>query len=501
MNLFYEKFRILFTLTFLVNLSISFGQNSLTSLACTCNNDQTVNMTDGTYNTVLVISNSTPLASGQMFNIETSTGLSNISGGSLGTASFAYCNGTGCPMGVTTGQYYLEVQVNASNNYSATATGGLTLTSTTCNPTYPPLPVIPIDDINCITSDVTFASSGGTYTFQGGFPNGFSQMGTGPLMIDYETFDPQNDNPYTAFLTATSGGCNTTASKLFEVYKRPVTTLNARLYDCRKIGSTINLFEMLASNSNGNGKFYIGGTEVVSGSYTVTGNVCQNVTYRIADPKCGTIESMSNFQVTISPSPTFDLTASAASPVCMNGGSVTVSTTRTSTGTNPSWSVNGASMAGPNFNLTAPSSKGSNTYNICLTETNTAQPLCPGVVLPGGYQPCASTTCKKYTVYNDGYGCGANNIFSSQCEEFAATPCEANVNPTLELACGAIFSISLPFDIVTTGLDMDVSVIDCTDDEVCGHFNASLLGIDVPGGGGPKIKDLPGIGAICDIFG
>lgn len=475
---------------------------------CVCNNDQTPNMLDGTFNTALRINYNPPqaMAPGLIYTLVSSTGLNNVSGGPIGNPTFTLCNG-GCPPGIMNGEYYLLVQVQSGNSYSAMVDGpdadalaDLTLNTTSCSITYPPLPIIPIDDIECISNNVTFASSGGTYSFEDGFPDGFSQTGTGPLMIDYATFDGENDNPYTTFLTASTGGCNTTSSKTFEVYTQPIATINNRLYDCRKVNSKINLFEMLAPGTDGNGKFYIGATEVVSGSYTVTGNICQSVTYRIEDPKCGNVESVANFQVTISPAPTFDLSSSAPSPVCMDGGSVSVSVTRTSTGSSPIWTVNGATMAGPSFSLAAPSSKGSNTYNICLTETNPTQPLCGGVTLPSGYQSCSTTTCKKYTVYNDGYGCGANNIFSSQCEEFAAIPCEATVNPTLELACGSIFSISLPFDIVTTGLDMDVSVIDCTDEEVCGHFNASLLGLEVPGGGGPQIKDLPGIGAVCSVF-
>lgn len=179
---------------------------------CVCNNDQTPNMLDGTFNTALRINYNPPqaMAPGLIYTLVSSTGLNNVSGGPIGNPTFTLCNG-GCPPGIMNGEYYLLVQVQSGNSYSAMVDGpdadalaDLTLNTTSCSITYPPLPVIPIDDIECISNNVTFASSGGTYSFEDGFPDGFSQTGTGPLMIDYATFDGENDNPYTTFLTAST---------------------------------------------------------------------------------------------------------------------------------------------------------------------------------------------------------------------------------------------------------------------------------------------------------
>ncbi len=483
---------------------------------CSCNNDQTPNMTDGTYATALRI-NYNPaqtMASGLIYTLRSSTGLNNPSGGPIGTPTFTYCNG-GCPPGIMNGEYYLSVQVQSGGMYSAMVDGpdpdvtaDLTLSNTTCSLAYPALPMIPIDDVVCITRDTMFASNSSIYNrFNTTSPinlrDGFTQTGTGPLMVDYETFDPLNHNPYSFYLIRESAGCRVSSFKEVEIYKRPITALTPRHFECRKIGSQVNLYELLSTGTSGNGKFFIGGSEVAA-NFTVNSSLCTPIVYRIEDVNCGNVESTTSMLITIKPDPQFDLSSTSPSPVCMSAGNVVVTVSRTSTGPNPVFSVTSnsplysPSISGTNVTLPAPTSKGSVTYNICLTETSPIPSACAGIPLPT--EGCATQSCKRYTVYNDGYDCGASNIFDNQCEEFSAIPCEATVNPTLELACGSLFSISLPFDIVTTDLEMDTEVIDCTDSEVCGNFNASFLGIDVPGGGGPQIKDLPGIGSLCSIF-
>ena len=483
---------------------------------CSCNNDQTPNMTDGTYATALRI-NYNPaqtMASGLIYTLRSSTGLNNPSGGPIGTPTFTYCNG-GCPPGIMNGEYYLSVQVQSGGMYSAMVDGpdpdvtaDLILSNTTCSLAYPALPMIPIDDVVCITRDTMFASNSSIYNrFNTTSPinlrDGFTQTGTGPLMVDYETFDPLNHNPYSFYLIRESAGCRVSSFKEVEIYKRPITALTPRHFECRKIGSQVNLYELLSTGTSGNGKFFIGGSEVAA-NFTVNSSLCTPIVYRIEDVNCGNVESTTSMLITIKPDPQFDLSSTSPSPVCMSAGNVVVTVSRTSTGPNPVFSVTSnsplysPSISGTNVTLPAPTSKGSVTYNICLTETSPIPSACAGIPLPT--EGCATQSCKRYTVYNDGYDCGASNIFANQCEEFSAIPCEATVNPTLELACGSLFSISLPFDIVTTDLEMDTEVIDCTDSEVCGNFNASFLGIDVPGGGGPQIKDLPGIGSLCSIF-
>jgi hypothetical protein len=490
----------------------------LTSTACVCNNNQTPNNQNGTFAATLIIRNedNSPMASGLSFQmvVAGTSGLFNTSGGPLGTASFVFCDGTGCPSGVVNGQYYLNVHVQNSGEYTANVDGpdpdsntDYTL-STNCAISYPPLPIIEMPDLVCITKDTTFPSGGHTFNRFNtlspiNFRPGFSQTGTGPLMVNYENFDPDSHNPYDIYLIAqNSSGCRVSSYKPVEIYRRPIATIVPRYYGCRELGRTINLFEMFDVDTWGTGTFFLDGvTELASGSYTITGPVCQSVTYRIVDPKCGTIQSTATFRVDILPKPAFDLTADNPSPVCMDGGTVSVSVSRTSTGPNPVWTINGTTATGTTFNLNAPTAKGSITYNICLAETSVVSPTsCGAVTLPANAADCTAEFCRRYTVYNDGFACGANNLFTNQCVVPRRDVCTAEPYPRLVLACGSIFSIEIPFDILTTRVTMDQEVIDCTDAEVCGNFNASLFGIEVPGGGGPRVEDIPGISSLCKFF-
>jgi len=516
---------ILFSvLTCLSPLNDIMAQVSIMSMPCQCNNDQTPNMTNGTYLTTLVIKDAAgPLPAGQTYTVISSVGLLNTMNGALGNASFTYCGGVGCPSGVTMGQYYLNVHVSWSNSYSAMVDGPdadilpeLTLATTTCTPTYPALPAIPMMDSICINADVSFSANGGLYNKTNvmmpvTLPTGFSQAGVGaPLLIDYETFNP-TDNPYRLYLIAkdASGTCRVSSYSEFGILKEPIALIDNKLYDCVSVGGTISLFQMVPVTSSSAGKFYIGGTEVVNGQYTVTGPICQTVTYRIDDPVCGIKESMGTFQVTTSPAPAFNLSSASPSPVCQVGGSVTVTGVRSSTGSNPIYTITSnrpaytGTVAGSTFTLPAPSSTDNVTYTICLSETNNAPPACPGVVLPPGYTPCTKQTCKQFVVYNDGYACGAANLFSDQCVGFDPDPCYFKVEPRLQLMCGALFTLSIPVDIVTTTINLDNSIIRCNDNQVCGNINASFFNINGSiANSGPKIRDLPipGISVLCGIF-
>ncbi|MBK8624564.1 MAG: hypothetical protein IPN86_02975 [Saprospiraceae bacterium] len=482
---------------------------------CSCNNDQTPNMTDGTFTTALRI-NYNPaqsMASGLVYTLTSSIGITNMAGGPIGTPTFMQCSGGGCPPGIMNGEYYLPVRVQSNGMYSAmvdgpdpNGTSDLILGNSTCNVTYPALLTIPIDDVVCITSDTMFASNGGIYNSLNlldpiNLRVGFSQTGTGPLMVNYDDFDPTNHNPYNIYLIAQNGGCRSTSYKEVGIYRRPITNISDRYYGCREIGRTINLFEMFDTGTFGGGTFYLDGvTEVPSGSYNITGSACQSVTYRIDDPNCGIIESTATFRLDVLPTPSFELVADRVSPICLDGGSVSVTINRTSTGPNPSLTINGVAVTGTTFNLDAPTSQGSITYQICLTESTSVIANGCNVTLPANAEGCVTEFCRRYTIYNDGFGCGANALFDSQCEVPVRDVCEAEANPRLTLACGSIFSIEIPYDILTTRITMSQDVIDCTDEEVCGNFNASLFGIDVPGGGGPRVEDIPGIGSLCDFF-
>ncbi|MFT6336974.1 MAG: putative repeat protein (TIGR01451 family), partial [Halioglobus sp.] len=523
-----------------------------TSNDCVCNNDQTPNMVDGTFSTTLIISNpdDSALPSGLNFVFDAITGLTNSAGGSLAGASFLYCNGV-CPSGVSAGEYYIEVIVDNTGAYAATIdgpdmvdAGEIDLGSQNCTVTYPALPDFPMDDMTCITMDTIFGSDMSVYREEVSgpcltmdcLPVGFTQTGTGDLMVSYDDFDPITDyntipptqSPYKLFLIRTNAdGCKVASSKEFFLLREPIATIVPTLFECREDSAVVNLYEMFPQDysTDVGGSFTVNGDAVekllTDGTmgptplYTLTeaeatnGFFCKEVIYTVSKENCQDKSSQAKMMVTFMPKPEFEI--STSSPVCNDGKSVVViNIAVNSTGPNQTFDitsnnaeataiVNNAEMQ---IELSTPpmDDAGSYTYNICLVDSLSAPLNCTGVPMDADMS-CFNQTCKKFVVYNDGYGCGAEGIFPDDCDVNAATPCEVVTNPTLKLACGSLFTISLPFDLLTTDVDMDDGVIPCSQEMVSGHFNASFLGIDVPNGGGPNIEDLPGIGTLCDIFG
>ncbi|MBK9744743.1 MAG: hypothetical protein IPO94_18185 [Saprospiraceae bacterium] len=84
---------------------------------CVCNNDQTPNMVNGTYNTALRINYNPPqaMAPGLIYKLVSSTGLNNVSGGPIGNPTFTLCNGV-MSSRIMNGEYYLLVQVQSGNS-------------------------------------------------------------------------------------------------------------------------------------------------------------------------------------------------------------------------------------------------------------------------------------------------------------------------------------------------------------------------------------------------
>lgn len=486
------------------------------SAMCSCNNNQTPNMTNGTFATTLIIKNrdNTPLAMGQIYTVVASgtTGVSNTGGGPLGTPTFTFCNGVGCPTGVTSGQYYLNVWVQNSGAYNVNVDGpdlggvaDFTLTAN-CAVTYPALPIIPAGlspNAVCIETVATFPSNGGRYSFTNNYDapsylNGFSQAVAGdPLSIDINNILGDQVFPQTIYLiNQNAAGCKTASSAPVSVFREPVLMLQGGLFNCEDNSVPFNLNRLITATSISTGTYRVNGIIQPGSTLTIpVGGFCGTFTYEFTDPNCGFKTQTVAFQVTTTPKPVFDITSGITSGEvrCLSTGDITVGATRTSTGLNPVYKVSrnnveiDVNWSGSGLVVPAPAANVSNTYKICLTETNANPPsVCPGITLPPGFTPCSVTVCKTFTVYNDGNACGANNLFPDQCVARAVNVCDAQASPRFSIGC-SFFNITVPLDFATTELTPQSAVIDCSTPSVLFDYNADVLSLtSVTAGGGTE---------------
>ena len=513
------------------------GANLYTS-QCVCNNDQTPNNNDGTYSVTLYIANQdgTPLPPGLNYRVipASSTGLLNTSNGPIGNALFSYCDGLGCPSGISSGQYYLRVHVIYAGTYSAGVDDpdsdfdpDLFLSSTNCGTStlYPALPVFPanLQALNCLhTGTNTFGNSSmGVFsetntntapTLPDGFYQTVSGITGGDLTIENgEVNEADNDPVFELYLIRqATNGCKVSAYKEFKVFN----AISAELVDlpifCRnpRTKDSISLDIMLGPDNSGGGTFSIPGVTIVNGKVEVGSGFCYPVTYSVVD-SCGTTLTDTKYlQVTIKPDPKFDIDAGQpASPQCATS-TTSINISRTSTGPNPVFTVTTnnalypASITGSNTNATvhfpALPANVNVKYNICLTESNNTPSGC-GAIAPHP-EPCENTICKSYTIYNDGRNCGSDNLFASQCGDDKIDVCGVDTSPSLDFGC-SFFTIQGP-DVLTSEVEFDNGVVGCADEMVTGTFNVSLFGIDANQvAGGQKLKSFPGMNVICSIFG
>ncbi|HMR88442.1 MAG TPA: HYR domain-containing protein [Saprospiraceae bacterium] len=485
---------------------------------CSCNNDQSPNLTNGTYNTALRINYNPaqPMAPGLVYTLRSSTGLNNISGGPIGMPTFTFCSG-GCPPGIMNGEYYLPVQVQPGGAYSANvdgpdpdATADLTL-NTNCTTLYPALPVISLADLNCLNAGInTFSSDMAVYSINNSLTNpmlyeGFSQMGSGNLIIESDSInETENDPTMELYLIKQVAGCRVSSYKEFKVFRPAVPTLNNTVISCRatRANDTLFLSTMLDSTNTGGGRYFIGGNEIIDGKFGISGPVCTMVTYSITD-SCGVTRSdTKTLQVTLKPAPSFDFAAgSPVSPVCSRDN-LTLNLVRTSTGSNPSYTVTSnnpsynGSISGATVTLQAPALGQSVRYTVCLSETNNAQPVCS--TLPP-QSPCTANICKNYTIYRDRSDCGANALFTSICADDQVDVCPAFPNPGINVGC-SFFNISTP-DVLESSVSFDENIYNCDDENITGSYSVSFIGLDAgTGSGGPTLGSLPGLNVVCRIL-
>ncbi len=517
--------------------SAAFAINpSLTSTACVCNNDQTPNNNDGTYSVTLIISNSdgSAMDQGQSFRIVSmgTIGLLNESNGALGNPLFVYCDGFGCPSGVSAGQYYLRVHVVNGATYSVAVDGpdsdpgaDFSLSGASCGAStlYPAIPVFPSSLLskNCLAAGTnTFANpsmaifsetnSNTSPTLPDGFYQTVTGVSGGDLTINNgEIFE--SDNPFRLYLIRqATNGCKTSASKDFNVFNAVSAELVDKGIFCRRpvAKDSISLDLMLGPNTSGGGTFSITGITIKNNKVAVGTGICYQVTYSVTD-SCGIVRSdTKSLQATVKPNPKFDIDGGQpTSPQCATSP-ITLNITRVSTGQNPSFFVKTNSSLYP-ATITGNTSNAvihfpalpqnvNVKYSICLAERNNNPPACGGVVAPTS--PCADTLCKTYIIYRDKTDCGATNLFASQCDDYEPAVCPVSDSPSLDLGC-KFFTINGP-DILSSDVEFDQGIIGCADPEVTGNFNVSLFGIDASQiDGGQKLGSFPGMNVICSVFG
>jgi len=496
------------------------------STTCSCNNDQTINMQDGTYTTALKIryTDNAPMPAGLIYKLNASTGLTNTAGGVLGTPNFLYCNGIGCPAGIVAGQYFLPVRVQNSGMYTAEVDGPdadnvseINL-NTTCATLYPALPVIPFMDKNCLDLGINnFTSDNAVYSINNSLTNptlpaGFSQTGTNILMVNNATINEADNNPtYELYLIKETAGCRVSSYKEFKVFKAKVAALDDTFVECRDTISRDTLFlsRMISTMNNGAGKFYINGNEVVDGKLGISGPICVDVTYSITD-SCGMVKTdTKKLQLSIKPKAAFNFVTGPGepiSPVC-SATPVNVGIVRTSTGPNPVFTItsNKPAYGTPTINgtndmltLPAPPLGDDIQYKVCLIESNNNPPVCG--TIPAPTSVCADTLCKIFVVYRDRSDCGANALFTSTCEEYEPAYCQTYTVSAIRLHCD-FFDFSTP-NVLTADITLDQGVLDCDAEFLTGSYNVSFFGINFgPTAGCTRVEDLPFINIVCSVLG
>ena len=436
----------------------------IANTACLCLNDASVNMLNGSYSTALIIKNpdNTPLSPGQTFNISSASGLytpdgdagPGVQGAPINNGPFTFCNGVGCPAGVSAGQYYREAHIPTNGNFNlivSSPAGGTSSYSQTGCESYPPLPNIPLMNLECLTGVTSFSSSGGTYSAFDAFddPNnnvlfeGFSQVGTGNLSIDPALLN-STELPYTIYLMKEVDGCQSVRSKEdFSVYKSPVAELMDFTYECKIPGQTVILTDLFTANTTPGGNYTVDGVSLGAGvaTYVINTPGCHTMIYEATHPACPSDFDNANFFVSLTPDPDFTISSDKPSPVCLYGvASHIVTIKRMSSGFNPILTVSpntGFTIDGNiatedvTIEFATPMGGTSANYSICLEER-------VSLVGCSGFSPtkeCKQTFCRNFVVYNDGYSCGQFNLFSKCPETFKPDPCEIDVSPALVFVC------------------------------------------------------------------
>ena len=109
-------------------------------------------------------------------------------------------------------------------------------------------------------------------------------------------------------------------------------------------------------------------------------------------------------------------------------------------------------------------------------------------------ESCSNTECRSFSVYNDSQGCA--------CDGPEYSVCEAETNPNFTLGC-SMFNFSFDIaEIVGTTIDLQNEFYYCADTSiVISLLQSNFAGFTVQESQNQtKIKDLPIVGALCDVF-
>ncbi|MCC7245683.1 MAG: HYR domain-containing protein, partial [Saprospiraceae bacterium] len=313
----------------------------------------------------------------------------------------------------------------------------------------------------------------------------------------------------TAFIQVTYAcniaGRNTNQANIqVNMLDAPVADLKETLGRCLTPGSTFPLQSMFEGNNSSGGTFSTTPVYPLTSDNQITvpnADACISVTYTVSSSNgCGTATATEDLLLTVMPNPSFSISNAPNGPVCSAGGSITVTVTRTSNGANPVLTMNGQPASFGTLTLNAPTSTGSVSYDICLTETGNTPGACGSTLPDANYSPCSRQFCQRIVIYNDGVNCGNGAPFPSECapDLSQSDPCTVDVHPGLELNC-SIIRLSTP-DLISTSLDPDKDVIFCSDESVDVYFTSSVAGFGDAITGGPTIGELPGIGFICELL-
>lgn len=520
------------------SMDLTTGEGSCTNptvtiLDCVCNNDNGLDTISGSFTSTLVISNPDgTLPVGMNFEITGSTNAYRLHTGLPGFVignnpivngtTLAYCSG-GCPAGVTLGQYYMQFsqfhgQIPSFNLLGLQ--GSMSSTGENCF--YPALPVSVLPDTICLESTTNYTLPVGSFYSDNqdpfgtiDLPAGFSQTTT-VLTVNPDLFEDENIILY--LHVSDVNGCFSSSSHEINLKEFPKPDIQNLIFNCVDVGQVVYLTEMFSEFNQGvEGVFSIDSSgvmiDLIEGQYTISQAGCFRVVYEIDDPYCGLYSDTAYALITLNVDPSFELSGEA-SPLCLAGTSYQLTLTRTSFGSNPTLEV---TSSDPNYSavingniqsntpvqitLASPPTAGSVSYSICLTESNSTPnyALCNSMI-DSTFVPCTETNCFTYIVYNDGYGCGSNAVFSNNCQPVPVlTPCSMNVRPNLTLSC-RWFSIRGP-RILNSEMRVDKALLSCEDEFLTGTYRPNFNGILSGVTGGPKMKDMPGVGTICKIFG
>ena len=538
--------------------SVTLNTNLLTQVitapsACTCNDDNSPNVNNGTYTVRLLLRNAdnSALPAGLPFTLLSGTNISTL----LGT-QFLFDNGNYyLDVTATSASYTVNVDgpdlnANIDITFNGNCTGYPTITYPV--PLQSQICVLPGAEVLIPISGILTLNFPVTAQSPPLLPAGFSYRviaGQLNLVIEGDGIDPQQSpmqlyyyqfnviNPallvatYNSMMNAAdfqnfintylTNNCVIKSVNTVDVALSSVAVVNPTHFPCVAPGDPIYFEQILgAGNTSPEGTFSVttlSGEALIQmdGDYFAPANGgCYEVTYTIINPKCGNVTSSpAKVYITVKPpKPEFTINdQSRPAPIC---ATLDQMLTLSALGTGETYfipldDVSGSSISGTTLNLPAPplpAEEGISTsiqYTICKTNQGPSLQVCtPPGDSSWNIPPvlCVDTLCKKIVLYNDGYNCGETALFESTCPEpFRPDICPVDAKPGLVIGC-RWFQLSTP-PIMSADIEFDEFSIQCQTEEISGSYLISFFGVSVGNSETEtRLRDFPGIGTICRIL-